>query len=78
MKPADFNIQQLVDDLQGTCKTIEEFLPDGMEFEDLTSEDLQFIDENIFLCEKCGWWCELSEEAESEDSDRICNECKED
>jgi len=33
----DFNVQQLIEDLKGTCKTIEEFLPEGMEREDKIS-----------------------------------------
>ncbi len=72
MKPNDFDIQVLIDDLQGTCQTIEHFLPEGMEREDLTETDLETIDQEIFLCEQCGWWFEVSEQTE----DGLCRDCK--
>lgn len=75
MRPADFNVQELISALQGTCTTIEEHLPEGMEWSDLTKDDHKAIDNEIFLCEQCGWWCENCEQ--SEDDETLCNECSE-
>lgn len=46
-----------------------------MQWEDLTTEDHDVIDNNIFLCETCGWWCEISERSENDEEN--CNDCKE-
>lgn len=61
-RPIDFNVEELIESLVGTCTTIEEHLPDGMEWSDLNSDDHQAIDLRIFLCDTCGWWCERDEE----------------
>lgn len=69
-KTEKFNIEELIQALQGTCKSISEILNslyDGeTEEEDLSDEDRQAIDEEIFLCETCRWWCERCEESEDE------------
>ncbi len=46
-----------------------------MNEDDLTDNDYYEIDNQIFLCEICGWWCESSEL--KEDSDNICEQCNE-
>lgn len=77
-RPTDFNVQTLIDDLQGSCATIEERLPDGMEWNDLTKEDHAAIDEDIFCCEDCGWWCTTDEANENPNcGGDICNDCAE-
>jgi hypothetical protein len=73
MRTQDFDVQQLIDDLQGTCTSINDHLPEGMDDMDLTSEDHDVIDNQIFLCETCGWWCEISEQ----DEDGNCQDCHE-
>ena len=76
MKPIDFDIEQLIQDLQGTCKSIPEFLPEGMDEEDLTEEDVAHIANEIFLCATCGWWCEICQNVESDDGELHCSDCK--
>lgn len=73
MKPADFDIEELIDSLQGTCATISEKLPEEME-EDLTEQDHDAIDNRIFRCETCSWWCEVGEEGDEKGN---CNDCVE-
>lgn len=75
MKPDNFDIAQLVEDLQGTCGNISDHLPEGMVEEDLTDDDHNYIDNEIFLCEQCGWWCETSEASEQEEYEGYCNGC---
>lgn len=77
MRPKNFDANKLTEDLQGTCKTIDDNLPDGMEFTDLTSQDHVIIDTQVFCCEQCGWWCEISEQNKN-DGDYICDDCYED
>ncbi len=69
------DIQGLIESLQGTCmKTIDE---EKVHFgwgkdEELTSEELGEIDNELFECECCGWWCERSEES---DVMNVCKNC---
>lgn len=74
MKPENFDIAELVADLTGTCKTIAEFLPEGMTEDDLTPDDHEHIDQEIFECTQCGWWCEVSE-SNDKDGENVCNDC---
>jgi hypothetical protein len=74
MRPSNFNAEELCEALQGTCTQISEHLPEGMEEDDLTADDHQVIDNRIFLCAQCGWWCEECEEHE-EDGEQICDDC---
>lgn len=64
MRPDDFDIHLVIESLQGTCGTIqgaiEDHYPDMTEL-DLTSEDHDMIDNEIFECDTCNWWCEISE-----------------
>lgn len=58
--------------LQGTCKSIPEL---GEEFEALLNDDAfcARLDELVFECEECGWWCEISEM--SQNKEWTCEEC---
>jgi len=76
MRPEDFDIDQLISDLSGTCSTIEEHLPEGMEEDDLTPEDYSAIDDQIFKCATCSWWCEIQEAVDDHGED-VCQDCSE-
>ncbi len=76
MRPADFDIQILIEDLQGTCSTIEDHLPEGMDWNDLTTEDHEAIDNEIFLCAECGWWYEVCQ-SNDRDDENVCDDCNE-
>lgn len=75
MTPAQQN--ELIDSLRGTCQSIDSALSkmiDGPKTEaDLTQEDHAAIDDQIFECESCGWWCEQGEQAEGHDD--TCSDC---
>ena len=70
MRPRYFDIEELVTELRGTCNSLYHALPDGMEKDDLTDEDKDFIYNKIFLCEQCKWWCDVSERKKG-----FCNDC---
>lgn len=70
-------IQKLIEYLQGSSNTLEEgiqaVLGSQYSSDDLTSDDFEQIYGEIFLCDDCGWWCELVDE--SEDNPGNCNDC---
>jgi hypothetical protein len=68
--------EKLIYDLQGTCENLDSFLErsapeliDHLPF-------LQHLDNQIFCCEQCNWWCELSEMADNDDWE--CRDCSPD
>lgn len=72
--------QAIVDELQGTCGSLDEVAEyyglDAMTTEGLT----EYVDERIFCCTVCGWWCPQDEEA-SEDAgldEWTCRDCVDD
>lgn len=77
MKNPEFDIQKVIDHLQGTCtesiETALETLYPGMEESDLSGEDHDDIANQIFNCEACGWWCEAHEQTDG----GYCEDCKE-
>ena len=73
MKPDGFNIEEFIEYLQGSCKTIADACSDfGIEESDLTEEDHNEIDINIFNCDTCNWWYELGEMSADEEN---CTNC---
>jgi len=76
-KITDADIQNIIDYLQGTCMTLQAACQAyGYEEEDLTTEQLETIDQEIFLCTSCGWWHEQGESSEhSPDGENYCIEC---
>ena len=73
------NTQELIEYLQGSCKTLNEGvsdITDGVFNEDdLTKNQIEEIDNEIFCCSNCGWWCELSDQSEDGEN---CINCVED
>jgi hypothetical protein len=77
MKEKDFDIYAFIENLRGTCKSLAEGCEDfGIHENDLSEDDYSRIDQEIFVCETCNWWCEQGEQAE--DQDEICSDCAED
>lgn len=75
-KPDNFDVSELIEYLQGTSMTLDEGVADlyeGCDSEILTSDDHATIDNEIFKCEECGWWFEICEQ--SEDDDTKCKDC---
>jgi len=69
-------LDEICGSLQGTClNSLEQECENhGIDIDDLTYDDHLYIDEQIFNCTGCGWWCESSEANESDDGD-ICDDC---
>lgn len=52
-------MQELVAHLEGSSSTINDALPEGMTEDDLTQDELLYLDEQIMLCVSCNWWCAI-------------------
>ncbi len=71
-------IQELIDYLQGSCYSLYEGCNTlGIEEDDLTIEELEELDSQIFNCGVCGWWCEISEDSGIGEGEFICTDCAE-
>lgn len=68
--------QEAIDDLSGTCGSLENVLAE-LDREDLldTQDFLQMLDEQIFCCSVCSWWCEQSEAVETDSGEDACRDC---
>lgn len=76
-KISETQLQEIIEALQGTCDTLDGIVQVVMEDDnictnDLTPEQLEELDQQIFLCETCGWWYEISEMS---DEDQVCQDC---
>lgn len=72
MKISAEQVGQLIEGLCGTTNCLEEqCLRLGFNEDDLSIEDTNRIDEAIFLCESCGWWCPQDENCGEEK----CEDC---
>lgn len=48
-------------------------------YDDLSSEELSIVDEMCFVCEECGWTCDIGDLSLIGDSDdNICDNCARD
>ncbi len=59
--------------LQGTAKGFAEL---GPEFEQAQNNQIfcNHLDQLVFECEICNWWCEISEMSEKQEW--VCDECE--
>lgn len=66
--------EQAAEQLQGTCKSIHDL---GEEFEEAQNDKIfcERLDDLVFECEVCNWWCELSEMS---DIEMTCDDCRSD
>lgn len=70
------DVQKLIEYLQGTCNTLDSALDElfGCDSTEMTEDNHTELGLEIFLCEYCGWWCEISEVS---DEDGVCMDCYE-
>lgn len=67
-------IQRVINYLQGTCQSLDEAMSAlDMNEDDITNENYDEIDNQIFRCETCSWWVESHEQ----DEEGNCTECAE-
>ena len=65
-------IDEIAEELRGQCMLS---LEDILEREGIDENDFDhsYLDSLVFLCEDCGWWCEISEMNDS--GDWVCEDC---
>lgn len=77
MKITTTQVNTLINYLQGTCMSMSESCEDlNFSEDDLTIKQLQEIDNWIFQCSGCGWWCERGE-AHDVNGEDMCDDCYE-
>ena len=62
------NIQDKIEELRGTSNSLD--------LDEFSIAELEVLDEHIFQCSQCGWWCPIEEEV-GESTENICEDCKE-
>jgi hypothetical protein len=72
-------IKELIECLMGTCKSFTDGCNDcGIEESEISEEEHEMIDNEIFLCDTCGWWLELSEMSHDGENCLDCSTDEED
>ena len=67
-------MKEVIDYLVGTRKSLDEGLNAfGKDLMDITEEELDEVNEAIFRCDICSWWCTVGEMADGYET--MCNEC---
>lgn len=74
----DSQLELIVDRLRGQCLlSLEDVLEQmDLDYWALDRSDHSRIDDRVFLCDCCGWWCE-TEELNNETSRDLCDQCVE-
>lgn len=69
-------LEQIRHDLAGQCmhglSDVLEAM--GIDYDELTPDDLDEIDARVFLCERCSWWCD-ADELDDDSANMTCEEC---
>lgn len=70
-------IEKLIEHLRGTCVSMYEGCADmDIDEDDLTLEELQQVDNEIFRCASCGWWYD-KDECNEVNGEWVCDDCNE-
>lgn len=72
-------IAEAAEELQGYClRTAEEhFEAYGLDYDTFTMAELGIVDEIVFMCDCCGWWCE-ADTSEEIYGELLCWRCAQD
>lgn len=66
---------EAAEELEGTCLSIHEV---ASEEETDDPDFCEALDDLVFLCSTCSWWCEVAERADDgEDGEPKCTDCHE-
>ncbi|QNH71972.1 hypothetical protein P9VFCI_058 [Rhizobium phage P9VFCI] len=69
-------VNEIAEQLRGTCDSLHNVLY-SHDMED-AEDDIEWcheFDDHVFCCDKCGWWFDNSEEAETGKLIPVCVEC---
>lgn len=73
-------IEKICDDLKGQCtKDLREVCEYyGINSDNLTKEDYWYINNEVFECDICGWWCDIADLSSKEHHGMVCSDHDED
>jgi hypothetical protein len=77
MKTREEKIKELAHDLIGSSgmSDLETYMEDEGEIQDITLDEFKMIDEIVFKCTCCDWWCGEDEKETNENDEWVCREC---
>lgn len=76
MKEWPRTAEQIADELQGTCTSLQAVLErHEMEGAENDQDFCYRLDSLVFECLQCSWWCEVSEMTDDPDYDWCCDDC---
>ena len=61
-------LEEIIAYTMGTCSFV-------VDLEGLTLEEMDYVDNFIFLCCNCAWWCDTGEMEESVYGEAVCAQC---
>ena len=67
-------LNKLINHLQGSCDNIDSYIEEEFDADSLSTENYATIDQAIFLCDECGWWCSQDENSEKVE-EWVCEDC---
>lgn len=68
-------MEEVAEDLLGTCNDLSDSLEHFFGTSDLTGFDVELmgvLDDITMLCEECGWWCETG----FLNDNQVCDQCE--
>lgn len=71
----NYIIRDLADSTGELESAIQEVAGADIRLEDISDQSLLEIDQEIFQCDTCGWWCRIEEM--SENDNQVCTDCEE-
>lgn len=79
MKTAAQKAAEVADYIRGTCKSLENGIEDVLGQDEvhleLNGEFCGQIDDMVFCCVGCGWWCGNDEMGSESGGGYLCHEC---
>ena len=66
-------VMSICEDLQGTCQSLMESC-EKHNIDELEVIHLNWIEQEIYLCDACGWWYEAGDDCDY-DGETFCGDC---
>lgn len=72
-------MEEIINGLQGTCKSLDEVLSHyEISYYSLSDENFEQLDNAIFCCACCGWWYDTGELSSKIADEQVCTDCEDD
>ncbi len=67
-------VEKMAENLIGRCSAVTSADEESIQ-EEWTQEQREYFDTLAFLCDDCGWWCDMSECNNEENLQGLCDQC---